>query len=131
MAAAGDIDSLQVFGEDYDTPDGTCIRDYVHVADLAQGHVQAVRHLLSGGTSMVANLGSGSGTSIREILNNIELITAKPVPMRMETRREGDPPILYSSVSKAETELGFQPRYSDIATIIRSAAPTFGLELPS
>lgn len=131
MAAAGGIGTLQIFGDDYDTPDGTCIRDYVHVADLAQGHVQAVRYLLSGGKSMTANLGSGHGTSVKEILESIERLAARPVPIKMEHRREGDPPILYSNVSRAEDTLDFHPKYSDIETIIRSAAPTFGLELPS
>lgn len=129
MAAAGRIPELTVFGDDYDTPDGTCIRDYVHVTDLAQAHVSAVQHLIAGGKNMAANLGSGQGTSVRQIIDTIERLTRRCVPVRCEARREGDPPALYSDLKVAQSELHFTPRFSDIETIIRTAAPTFGLEV--
>ena len=129
MAAAGKIPELTVFGDDYDTPDGTCIRDYVHVTDLAQAHVSAVQHMIAGGNNMVANLGSGQGTSVQQIIDTIERLTDQRVPVRREARREGDPPVLYSDLRLAQSELHFAPRFSDIETIIRTAAPTFGLEV--
>jgi UDP-arabinose 4-epimerase len=129
MAAAGKIPELTVFGDDYGTPDGTCIRDYVHVSDLAQAHVSAVQHLIAGGKNMVANLGSGQGTSVQQIIDTIERLTQRRVPIRREVRREGDPPALYSDLRVAQSELHFTPRFSDIETIIRTAAPTFGLEV--
>lgn len=129
MAAAGRIPELTVFGDDYDTPDGTCIRDYVHVTDLAQAHVSAVQHLIAGGKNMVANLGSGQGTSVQQIIDTIERLTRRRVPVRREARREGDPPVLYSDLKVAQSELHFTPRFSEIETIIRTAAPTFGLEV--
>jgi UDP-arabinose 4-epimerase len=129
LAAAGKIARLTIFGDDYDTPDGTCIRDYIHVTDLARAHVRAVLHLVNGGKNLAANLGSGHGTSVREIVDTIERLTHTRVPVRVEARREGDPPALLADGSLAKLELGFVPRYSDIRTIIRTAAPTFGLEV--
>ncbi|MBL0370971.1 UDP-glucose 4-epimerase GalE [Rhizobium sp. KVB221] len=129
MAAAGRIDMLKVFGDDYETPDGTCIRDYIHVMDLAQAHVSAVEHLLDGGKNMVANLGSGQGASVKQIIDTIERLTHRRVPVQCEPRRAGDPPALYSDVHTATSELKFMPRFSDLETIIRTAAPTFGLEV--
>lgn len=129
MAAAGRIPELTVFGNDYDTPDGTCIRDYVHVTDLAQAHVSAVQHLIVGGRNMVANLGSGQGTSVQQVIDTIERLTHRRVPVCRETGREGDPPALYADLNVAASELHFAPRFSDIETIIRTAAPTFGLEV--
>jgi UDP-arabinose 4-epimerase len=129
MAAAGRIPELTVFGNNYDTPDGTCIRDYVHVTDLAQAHVSAVQHLIIGGRNTVANLGSGQGTSVQQIIDTIERLTHRRVPVRRETGREGDPPALYADLNVAASELHFAPRFSDIETIIRTAAPTFGLEV--
>lgn len=129
MAAAGRIPELTVYGNDYDTPDGTCIRDYVHVTDLAQAHVSAVQHLIIGGRNTVANLGSGQGTSVQQIIDTIERLTHRRVPVRRETGREGDPPALYADLDVAASVLHFAPRYSDIETIIRTAAPTFGLEV--
>jgi len=129
MAASGSAGQLQIFGSDYPTPDGTCVRDYIHVSDLARAHVAAVRQLLDGGPSLTLNLGSGRGTSIQEVLNAIHRITSKAVPVSLEPRRPGDPPILYADTRKAETDLGFRPELSDIDTIIRTAAPSFGLEV--
>ncbi|MBZ9711112.1 UDP-glucose 4-epimerase GalE [Mesorhizobium sp. ESP7-2] len=129
MAAAGTIDCLEVYGNDYDTPDGTCIRDYIHVLDLARAHVLAVERLSNDGANLAVNLGTGRGTSIREILDAISRITGRNVPIEMRARRAGDPPALYADPSCAAEKLGFLAVYSDLDTIIRSAAPTFGLEL--
>ncbi|ESY89448.1 UDP-glucose 4-epimerase GalE [Mesorhizobium sp. LNHC209A00] len=129
MAAAGTIDFLDVYGNDYDTPDGTCIRDYIHVIDLARAHVLAVERLSNDGGNLAVNLGTGRGTSIREILDAISRITGRNVPIEMRARRAGDPPALYADPSFAAEKLGFLAVYSDLDTIIRSAAPTFGLEL--
>lgn len=129
QAAAGRLPALDIFGSDYDTPDGTCVRDYVHVSDLADAHVSAVRHLIAGGDTLRVNLGSGQGTSIREILQSISRMSGRPVPVMLHPRRAGDPPILFADTAMARSTLGFVPRHSDIATIIRTAGPTFGLEM--
>ena len=129
MAAAGTIDFLEIFGNDYDTPDGTCIRDYIHVADLARAHVLAVEHLVNGGNNLAVNLGTGHGTSIKEILDAIRRLTGRNVPVEMRARRAGDPPVLYADPALAAEKLGFQALYSDLDTIIRTAAPFFGLEV--
>ena len=129
MAAAGGIERLDIFGDDYATPDGTCIRDYIHVTDLADAHVAAVNYLNDGGEVLRANLGSGHGTSIREVLEAIDRVTGRQVPVQMLPRRPGDPPVLYADTSRARQRLGFRPALSDIDTIIRTAAPGFGLEV--
>ncbi len=128
MAAAGRLPHLSVFGTDYSTPDGTCVRDYVHVQDLAWGHVLAHRFLNENGDSDAVNLGSGIGLSVRQILTGIEQVTGARVPVEFEPRRPGDPPTLVADASKARSLLGFEERYSDIDTIVRTAAPFFGLE---
>lgn len=129
MAAVGRIDFLEVYGDDYQTPDGTCIRDYIHVADLARAHVLAVEYLVNGGSNLAVNLGSGRGTSINEILEAISRLTGRNVPVARCARRAGDPPALYADPTLAVETLGFQTLYSDLDTIIRTAAPSFGLEL--
>ncbi|EYR84354.1 UDP-glucose 4-epimerase GalE [Shinella sp. 838] len=129
MAAAGSIDVLEVYGDDYDTPDGTCIRDYIHVGDLARAHVLAVEYLLGGGGNLAVNLGTGRGTSIREILESIRRLTGRAVPIVLRPRRAGDPPALYADPALAAETLGFRAVYSDLDTIIRTAAPFFGLEV--
>jgi len=129
LAAAGKLDRLDIFGTDYATEDGTCVRDYVHVSDLAQAHLAAVNHLMAGGDSLSVNLGSGRGTSVREILEAIHRTTGREVPVRYRPRRAGDPPILFANTARAKAELGFMPALSDIDTIIRTAGPTFGLEV--
>lgn len=128
MAAAGSIDCLDVYGDDYDTPDGTCVRDYIHVLDLARAHVLAVEYLANGGGNLAVNLGTGRGTSIKQILESINRLTGRSVPVRMQHRRAGDPPVLYADPAQALATLGFEAIYSDLDTIIRSAAPSFGLE---
>ncbi|WP_064681649.1 UDP-glucose 4-epimerase GalE [Rhizobium bangladeshense] len=129
LAAAGRLDRLDIFGTDYSTADGTCVRDYIHVSDLAQAHLAAVNHLMAGGGSLSVNLGSGRGTSVREILVAIHRTTGREVPVRYRSRRAGDPPILFANTARAKAELGFAPALSDIDTIIRTAGPTFGLEV--
>jgi UDP-arabinose 4-epimerase len=129
LAAAGRLDRLDIFGTDYATEDGTCVRDYVHVSDLAQAHLAAVNHLMAGGGSLSVNLGSGRGTSVREILGAIYRASGREVPVNYRARRAGDPPVLFANTARAKAELGFSPVFSDIDTIIRTAGPTFGLEL--
>jgi UDP-arabinose 4-epimerase len=129
MAAAGSIDFLEVYGDDYDTPDGTCVRDYIHVGDLARAHVLAVEHLAGGGSNLALNLGAGRGTSIKEILETIRRLTGRKVPIVMRARRAGDPPALYADPTLAAETLGFKTIYSDLDTIVRTAAPFFGLEI--
>jgi len=129
MAAAGTVPHLSIFGDDYQTPDGTCIRDYIHVSDLARAHLHAALHLFSGGESLALNLGTGRGLSIREILATISRVTKHDVPITVEPRRAGDPPVLFADASLARERLGFVAELSDIDTIIRTAAPFFGLEV--
>ncbi|MGO7593401.1 UDP-glucose 4-epimerase GalE [Rhizobium leguminosarum] len=129
LAAAGRLERLDIFGTDYATEDGTCIRDYVHVSDLAQAHLAAVNHLMADGGSLSVNLGSGRGTSVREILEAIYRASGREVPVNYRARRAGDPPILFANTARAKAELGFAPAFSDIDTIIRTAGPTFGLEM--
>ncbi|NKK42254.1 UDP-glucose 4-epimerase GalE [Rhizobium leguminosarum] len=129
LAAAGRLERLDIFGTDYATEDGTCVRDYVHVSDLAQAHLAAVNHLMAGGGSLSVNLGSGRGTSVREILEAIYRASGREVPVNYRARRAGDPPVLFANTARAKAELGFSPVFSDIDTIIRTAGPTFGLEL--
>ncbi|ASR08483.1 UDP-glucose 4-epimerase GalE [Rhizobium leguminosarum bv. viciae] len=129
LAAAGRLERLDIFGTDYATEDGTCVRDYIHVSDLAQAHLAAVNHLLADGGSLSVNLGSGRGTSVREILQAIHRASGCEVPVRYCARRIGDPPILFANTARAQAELGFAPVLSDIDTIIRTAGPTFGLQV--
>jgi UDP-glucose 4-epimerase len=112
---------LTVFGEDYPTPDGTCIRDYIHVTDLAQAHILSVEALMAGAASNRFNVGTGTGFSIREVLQAVERVTGKPVPYKVGPRREGDPPALVADSSKLKTTLGWSPKYSDLETIVQHA----------
>lgn len=125
LAAAGLLPFLEVFGNDYPTPDGTCIRDYVHVTDLARAHVLAARRLLDGGDSLKVNLGSGTGHSIREVLEAIARVVGHQVPVVYRDRRRGDPAELYADVSLAREALGFVARHSDLDTIVSTALPWF------
>jgi UDP-arabinose 4-epimerase len=128
MAASGMIDEIEVFGTDYETSDGTCIRDYIHVSDLARAHLKALLHLEAGGESLSVNLGTGRGVSIKEILQAVSRMTSRSVPAVFRTRREGDPAELYADPGSARDHLDFVPELSDIDTIVRTAAPFFGLE---
>jgi len=129
LAAKGAKPGLQIFGDDYDTADGTCVRDYIHVCDLARAHVSACKHLLAGGKNLALNLGSGTGYSIRQIINAIVELTGCKVPVTVAARRPGDPPALYADASLAEQELGFKPEMSDLNTIIATAGRSFGLQI--
>ena len=121
LAALGHLDEIAIFGDDYPTPDGTAIRDYVHVTDLADAHVAAVRHLLGGGDGVAVNLGTGRGFSVREILDAVERVTGLHVPRRVIGRRHGDPAVLVADGSRAQRLLGFTAPHSDIDTIVRTA----------
>jgi UDP-glucose 4-epimerase len=102
---------LQVFGDDYPTPDGSCIRDYVHVDDLADAHIAAIDHLQSGGPSAAVNVGTGIGSSVFEVLDGIERVAGRPVPYRVVARREGDPISTFSDTTKSGRLLDWHPRY--------------------
>ena len=120
-AALDQSPRLQVFGDDYPTVDGTCERDYVHVADLASAHVLAVQYLARNRGTHHFNLGAGVATSIRQIIAAVELQTKLTVPWDMQPRRAGDPASLYADASETETELGWRAKHSDLSTIIHSA----------
>ena len=119
--AAGLRPEMQVNGTDYPTPDGTCIRDYVHVDDLAAAHVQALAHLAAGGTSLIANCGYGRGYSVREVLEAVERVTGHTLPVRHAARRPGDPAVLVADNRRIRQSLGWQPRHADLETIVASA----------
>ena len=110
-----------VFGGDYDTPDGTCIRDYIHVTDLAEAHILALEALLAGGPSDQFNVGTGSGHSVLEMIGGAEEVTGKKVPYAMGPRREGDPPALVANADKLRKVLGWSPRYSGLRDIFSTA----------
>lgn len=120
-AANGKRPSISIFGDDYDTPDGTCIRDYIHVSDLADAHVRGVEYLLAGGASTAVNLGNGRGFSVKEVIAAVERVTGKTIRVEMAPRRAGDPPILVGSSEKARNLLGWTPRFTDLETIITHA----------
>ena len=119
QVALGQRDQFSIFGDDYPTPDGTCIRDYIHVIDLAQAHILALRALDSG--SRTYNLGNGRGFSIQELIDVAREITGHPIPTRVVARRSGDPAILIASSEKIRRELGWQPQYPDLRAILESA----------
>jgi UDP-glucose 4-epimerase len=121
MALQGHVADFAVFGDDYDTPDGTAIRDYIHVTDLAAAHVLALKHLLQGHRGGAFNLGTGSGLSVREILTAIAAETGREVPHVIKPRRHGDPTYLVADPGAARETLQFAPAHSDLATIIRTA----------
>jgi len=119
--AANGRTTFQVFGEDYDTPDGTCLRDYIHVNDLAAAHLLALDALKKGAASTAYNLGNGRPTSVRDILTSVERVTGRRVPYTAGPRRDGDPPVLYSGSTRARTELGWAPEFEDVDTIVETA----------
>jgi UDP-arabinose 4-epimerase len=118
--ASGFRPHVTIFGTDYDTPDGTCIRDYIHVTDLVEAHVLALQ-ASEGGTSAAYNLGNGRGFSVREVINSVERVTGLNVPIQLGERRAGDPPMLVSDASIAHQALGWQPRITELDDIVRSA----------
>lgn len=119
-AALGRRAGFKVFGSDYETRDGTCVRDYIHVLDLADAHVRAVQYLLDGGESVALNLGTGTGTTVKELLSAIEDVTQQPFPVEYVGRREGDSTTLVANNDKAKAVLGWVPQY-DLSQIIQSA----------
>ncbi len=121
QAAAGKRATVSIFGTDYNTPDGTCIRDYIHVTDLAQAHVLGLQYLLDNRVSQIFNLGNGSGFSVRQVIDTASAVTGTAVPFEECPRRSGDPDVLIGSSAKAQQILGWEPRYADLTTIVRHA----------
>lgn len=117
----GQREKISIFGDDYPTKDGTCIRDYIHVSDLAQAHILALDHLLQGGKSDVFNLGNGVGFTVKEVIDVARAVTGHPIPAETCPRRAGDPAQLIASSKKAVEQLGWKPKYNDLNTIIASA----------
>jgi UDP-glucose 4-epimerase len=120
-AALGRRPHVSVFGTDYPTPDGTAIRDYIHVTDLAEAHIRAVRYLREGGSSRFLNLGTGRGASVTEVIQTVERVMGAPVPVRHEGRRPGDPARLVASADEAKRVLGWVPEQTSLETIVRTA----------
>ena len=118
--AAGMKDQMKVFGTDYDTRDGTCIRDYVHVTDLARAHVMALDYIAKNDKSLTVNLGTEKGTTVKEIIDAARKITGKPIPSQDVERRPGDPACLYATSKRAKELLGWEPKFSDVDTLVRT-----------
>ncbi|RMX11137.1 UDP-glucose 4-epimerase GalE [Vandammella animalimorsus] len=121
QAAAGRRAAISVFGTDYDTPDGSCIRDYIHITDLCQAHALALQHLLAGGPSLRLNLGNGQGFSVLEVIEAARQVTGRDIAVRHQPRRPGDPARLVADSRRARELLGWQPRHADLHTIIAHA----------
>ncbi|MBJ7898335.1 MAG: UDP-glucose 4-epimerase GalE [Cyanobacteria bacterium RI_101] len=121
LTALGKRPDLSVFGSDYDTPDGTAVRDYIHISDLATAHILGLEYLQRGGESAVFNLGNGNGFSVREVIATAEKVVGKPIPVKESPRRPGDAPVLVGSSAKAREILGWTPQYADLETIIQQA----------
>ena len=121
FAATGKRASIKVFGDDYDTPDGTCLRDYIHVDDLCRAHIAAFKNLEVPSSCSFYNLGTGTPNSVMEIIKGVEEVTGLKVPYEMAARREGDPAALYANSVKAKTELGWQIKFNDVREIIETA----------
>lgn len=121
MAALGKRDSVAIFGTDYPTPDGTCIRDYIHVTDLADAHILGLEYLLNGGDTSVFNLGNGQGFSVKEAIDTAKIVTGREIKVVMSDRRPGDPPILVGSSDKARNILGWEPKYPALKEILTHA----------
>lgn len=121
QAATGQRPDIQIFGDDYPTPDGTCVRDYIHVSDLAAAHLAALRHLEAGGDSLVLNCGYGRGYSVREVLDMVESVLGKSLPTRIVQRRAGDPPTLVAGTERIRRLLDWAPRHEDLRIIVETA----------
>lgn len=113
--------NIKIFGNDYDTPDGTCVRDYIHVSDLAKAHILAIEYLQKGNNSNIFNLGNGKGFSVKEVIETARKVTEHPIPELICQRREGDPAKLIASSKKAQELLGWKPEFDNLENIIRSA----------
>ena len=121
FTALGQRNELLIFGDDYATPDGTCIRDYIHVSDLVSAHACALDHLMRGGASLTVNCGYGKGFSVREVIETVKQVSGVDFPVRVTERRAGDPASLVADATLARTVLGWVPRYNDLHTIVRHA----------
>lgn len=121
QVALGQREKIVIFGDDYDTPDGSCVRDYIHVIDLAEAHILAMRSLLEGGKSGKFNLGNGRGYSVKEVIQTAREVTGHPIPAEVGERRPGDPNILIASSETINHELGWQPQFPQLRTIIETA----------
>ena len=121
QVALGQREQITVYGDDYPTPDGTCVRDYVHILDLAQAHLRALDYLAGGGASVQLNLGNGMGYSVRQVIDVARRVTGHPIPERRAERRAGDPSELVASSARARAVLGWQPQFPDLEAIIASA----------
>ena len=117
----GQREDVKIFGDDYDTKDGTCVRDYIHVNDLAQAHILAMEYLEKGGESNIFNLGNGVGFTVKEVIETARTVTNHAIPATIEARRAGDPSVLIASSDKAKQVLGWKPKYDDLETIIATA----------
>ncbi len=121
QTALGLKQSVQIFGDDYATEDGTCIRDYIHINDLAQAHLLALEHLLSGARGGAYNLGNGDGYSVRQVIQTARRVTGKPIPIQNSPRRSGDPAVLVGSSTKIRRQWGWQPKFPNLLSIIETA----------
>lgn len=121
LAALGQRKSVSIFGTDYPTPDGTCIRDFIHVTDLAQAHVLGLDYLLKGGQTDTFNLGNGNGFSVKQVIETAQQVTGRTIPVVQHPRRPGDPPILVGGSDKARKVLGWHPQYADLEMILAHA----------
>ena len=117
----GKREYISIFGNDYDTKDGTCVRDYIHVNDLAQAHILAMKYLCDGNDSNIFNLGNGVGFTVKEVVETARKVTGHPISAKEEPRRAGDPSMLIASSAKAKEVLGWNPQYADLETIIDTA----------
>lgn len=129
--AVGLKPGIDIFGDDYDTPDGTCVRDYVHVSDLARAHVMALDYMESRDADLRLNLGTGRGASVMEILEASRRVSGKAIPARIVGRRPGDPARLYASSARAKDVLGWEPLHSDIDTLVRTSWKAYSFHYPS
>ncbi|HWM39907.1 MAG TPA: UDP-glucose 4-epimerase GalE [Streptomyces sp.] len=121
QVAQGRREAISVFGDDYPTPDGTCVRDYIHVADLAEAHLLAMEHRAAEGEHLICNLGNGNGFSVREVVETVRKVTGHPVPEVVAPRRDGDPAELVASAERARNRLGWRPSRTDLAEIVQDA----------
>ena len=121
QVATGERPGITIFGTDYPTPDGTCVRDYVHVTDLAQAHLLALSFLMGGGENAVYNLGNSRGYSVREVIEVARRVSGHPIPETIAGRRPGDPAVLIADSTKIRRELGWRPRYEDLVSIVETA----------
>jgi UDP-glucose 4-epimerase len=121
QAASGKREFITMYGQDYDTPDGTCVRDYIHINDLCQAHLLAIEQLFDGAKSTVYNLGNNAGFSVKQVIDVAKEVTGQEIPVVLGERRKGDPDNLVADSKKAQTVLGWQPQYADLATIIAHA----------